>query len=396
MVYGFVGVSMLRCGEENTHGAGQVLFRALLAFALCVAFSLASGAIAYADDEKPNEATPVVDDEEADEEDDADDASVANASSDSSTADNVNEDGDSLPDYSKMTLKQLQAEVKKKTDERDEIVALLEKYAEQMAQVTAQLKEASAELDEGQKLAEHSVRERYKVQRQYPSLIEAVLCSQDWQSFIAGIEYIEAASKASVGEVSDMREEVAKLEREKTVLEEMTAATEKKKARVEEELEAVAKARDEAQRLSDLVTNAKLTPDGADWKGTEKEFIEEWAPRIDAYFEGTAMADTGEYFAKAAWDNYIDPRFSPAISNIESSKGAICIRPYNAWGWGAADPDPAGLASEWSSWEEAINAHVKGLAAGYGYTISKKGAKKYCPPNWQLWYATTVDQMNSI
>ena len=396
---------MLRCCEENIQRTGQALFAALLVIAFCAGCSLAFGVAAYADDEKSSEATSAVHDgegadeagdEEADEEDDEDETLVGSEAAGSSDSNGTDEDGKSSPDYSKMTLKQLKTAVKEKTAERDEVVGLLEKYAEQTAQVTTQLKETSAQLVEGVELAEHSVRERYKVQRQYPSLIDAVLCSEDWESFIAGIEYIEAASKASVGEVTSLREEVAKLEREKAMLEEMTAAAEKKKARVEEELEAATKARDEAQRLSDLVTNAKLTPDGADWKGTEEEFIEEWAPRIDAYFEGTPMADTGEYFAKAAWDNYIDPRFSPAISNIESSKGAYCIQPHNAWGWGAADPNPAGLASAWSSWEEAINAHVKGLAAGYGYTISKKGAKKYCPPNWQLWYATTVDQMNSI
>ena len=48
------------------------------------------------------------------------------------------------------------------------------------------------------------------------------------------------------------------------------------------------------------------------------------------------------------------------------------------------------------SWEEAIDAHVSGLARGYGYTISVAGAKKYCPPNWFNWYNNTLSEMNRI
>ena len=92
-------------------------------------------------------------------------------------------------------------------------------------------------------------------------------------------------------------------------------------------------------------------------------------------------------FAAAAWENGVDPRWSPAISNTESSKGANCFLPYNAWGWGA---------SSFSSWEDAINAHVAGLASGYGYTISVWAAQKYCPPNYSNWFANTLSEMSRI
>lgn len=116
-------------------------------------------------------------------------------------------------------------------------------------------------------------------------------------------------------------------------------------------------------------------------------FVAEWAPRIDAYLSGSPMAGQGSTFAKAAFAYGVDPRFSPAISYTESSKGAVCFNSHNAWGWGSAS---------WDSWEEAIDAHVSGLASGYGYTISEEGAKKYCPPNWEHWYNTTLAQMNLI
>ena len=37
----------------------------------------------------------------------------------------------------------------------------------------------------------------------------------------------------------------------------------------------------------------------------------------------------------------VDPRFSPAISAVESSKGLYCFRSHNAWGWGS---------SSWNTW----------------------------------------------
>lgn len=124
-----------------------------------------------------------------------------------------------------------------------------------------------------------------------------------------------------------------------------------------------------------------------DWSAGEQAFVSEWTQRIDAYLAGTALAGTGSIFAQAAWDNGVDPRFSPAISNTESGNGAHCFLPYNAWGWGN---------SSWSSWEEAINAHVAGLAKGYGYSLTYAAAQKYCPPNTDHWFHNTLSQMMMI
>ena len=124
-----------------------------------------------------------------------------------------------------------------------------------------------------------------------------------------------------------------------------------------------------------------------DFSCGKEAFLAEWTSRIDAYLAGSPLAGYGKVFAEAAWDNGVDPRWSPAISNTESSKGRNCFRPYNAWGW---------MAESWSSWEEAINAHVAGLARGYGYTISLENARKYCPPTYHDWYAKTVSEMAKI
>ena len=124
-----------------------------------------------------------------------------------------------------------------------------------------------------------------------------------------------------------------------------------------------------------------------DWSVGKDAFIEEWTSRIDGYLAGSPLAGQGVTFATAAWEHGVDPRWSPAISNTESSKGAICFKPYNAWGWGS---------SAWGSWEDAINAHVQGLAEGYGYSLTYAAAGKYCPPNTQHWFTSTLGQMALI
>ena len=122
--------------------------------------------------------------------------------------------------------------------------------------------------------------------------------------------------------------------------------------------------------------------------GGEKEaFISEWSARIDAYLAGSPLAGQGRTFAEAAYEYGCDPRLSPAISTVESSTGRVCFRPYNAWGWGN---------SSWNSWEEAIWAHVAGLASGYGGQLTYAGAQKYCPPNAAHWYSSVLANMERI
>ena len=116
-------------------------------------------------------------------------------------------------------------------------------------------------------------------------------------------------------------------------------------------------------------------------------FINEWAPRIDAYMSGFPLGGYGRTFAEAAWDYGVDPRWSPAIACIESTKGLYCFKPHNAWGWGSVS---------WPDWDTAIREHIAGLSAGYGYTISPSAAQKYCPPTWEDWYASVSAEMNKI
>lgn len=124
-----------------------------------------------------------------------------------------------------------------------------------------------------------------------------------------------------------------------------------------------------------------------DWSVGKDEFIAEWTARIDAYLAGSPLEGYGSVFADAAWNSGIDPRWSPAISNTESSKGENCFLSHNAWGWGS---------SSWPDWETAIRTHVIGLASTYGYSVTLDAARKYCPPNYVNWYNNTVNEMATI
>ena len=120
---------------------------------------------------------------------------------------------------------------------------------------------------------------------------------------------------------------------------------------------------------------------------TSREYyVEVWGARIDNYLAGSPLYGYGYAFAEAAWDYGVDPRWSPAISAVESSKGWYCFEPYNAWGW---------FAYLGSDWDSSIRAHVAGLASGYGYTLSYAAAARYCPPG-DAWYAATAAQLVAV
>lgn len=141
-----------------------------------------------------------------------------------------------------------------------------------------------------------------------------------------------------------------------------------------------------ANRAKYVSSFGSLPLEDVDWSIGKDAFISTWTDRINAYLKGSELAGYGEVFAKVAWEKGIDPRWSPAISNTESTKGKHCFKYHNAWGWGQ---------SSWSSWDQAITAHVTGLSEVYGYTISTTYAQRYCPTDGD-WYAKTLAEMRTI
>ena len=272
-----------------------------------------------------------------------------------------------------------------------------------VAENQAKIDVLEAEIPIQQELSDKSIRALYLMQQNKLDYIDVLMDSKSFMEFINEVDYFSRVGQMNLDELNKLKRMLAELEEARKALDEAKALADEKAASAQRALVALQDER--AARQWDGVSNAlaqasaeggpTFVVDGADWHMTEEEFVAEWAPRIDAYLAGSPMEGTGEYFALASFRYCVDPRWSPAIANSESGKGAKCIRPYNAWGWGAADSDPYNLAYEWSSWEEAIDAHVRGLSRGYGYTISWSAAKKYCT-GWKDWYPNTVTEMAKI
>ena len=146
------------------------------------------------------------------------------------------------------------------------------------------------------------------------------------------------------------------------------------------------KAESEAKKEETSSSNASVS--NVDWSSSKKAFVSKWAPRINSYLSGSPMAGTGKTYAAAAWDYGVDPRWAPAISCVESSKGAVCFASHNAWGYGG---------SGFSSWSDGIYTVVRALGGSlYGGALTKAAAQTYCPPNWQHWYSTCASEMAKI
>ena len=305
------------------------------------------------------------------------------------------------------TLTETQKNVEKTAAALDTAAKNLEDLQGKMDENEAEIAKIEAQLPDVQSKASKAMRELYKYKKSSNSLMSFVLNTQSLDDLIATMKYtsqVEDANLEALEELNDMQAELETKEAE------LASA----KAQAESEKQAAANALAEAQQLREAAqakADAEAAAEAAtvqqaaaqagqsagsvatvnnaavSWDMDQDAFVAEWAPRIDAYLAGSPLAGQGKTFAAAAWKYGVDPRWSPAISNTESSKGRHCFKSHNAWGWGS---------SSWGSWEEAIDAHVAGLARGYGYTISVANAKKYCPPNWFNWYNDTLSEMNRI
>lgn len=319
--------------------------------------------------------------------------------------------------------------------------SLTEKVSEleqQISENQSRIEEIQGELPAQREASNTSLVAMYKMQQEGSSLIDMLLSSGSVMEFIENLEYlnrIQGKNMEAITKLTAMEEELtqtynslsqARDEIEQQRSQAQTALTAAQEARAaaqaeaerkkQEEAEAAARAAAEAEAAAaqqqqqqqaeaqppadantgstvanestqDTSVTSPVSADKANWGEDKQSFVNAWAARINNYLSGSPLAGQGETFASAAWDYGVDPRWSPAISFVESSKGAVCFLDYNAWGWGS---------SSWDSWEEAINDHVRGLSRGYGYTLSMEAAQKYCPPNWQHWYNSCAEQMDMI
>lgn len=335
-----------------------------------------------------------------------------------------------------LTALELQESVEATQLSYDEARTLADEAAALVADQEARIGEIEKEIPLQQQRSAKAARELYKIQQSSPGLVSMLVEAENLGNFLVMLEYITFVTNANLDEIhrlAALRDELAAT---RQALEDAQAQAEERVEEARQSLEAAVAMRDEEQRREEeearlaaeaalnaaaleeaprdntsetpVKDNANSGDSGEAEKPSSSEttdndsgptpvdppsnydqatFVALWAPRIDAYLAGSPMAGCGETFAKAAYANNVDPRWSPAIACIESGKGTYCFLPHNAWGWGSAS---------WDSWESAINDHVSGLASGYGFTITVDAAKTYCPPNWEFWYNNTSAQMNLI
>ena len=308
----------------------------------------------------------------------------------------------------------LQLEVERSAETYQSALENMAEIEDALAKNEARIVELQKLIPEQQRKSDEAAIALYKSQIDSAGLLDLLLGSASVEDLFFRVDAINRVTLAHENELSrliEMQNELAaskeQLEADRAAAEEsVNAADRALTAAQAARLEAQRRAEEEAQRQAEAAAAATaaqtsgkseetvsedpaetVVSDGADWTSDQESFIAEWTWRIDAYLAGSPLAGQGRTFAEAAWNYGVDPRWSPAISYTESSKGAACYMPHNAWGWGGC---------EWDSWEEAINDHVRGLARGYGYTISMEAAQKYCPPNAQHWYDMCLAQMNMI
>lgn len=306
----------------------------------------------------------------------------------------------------------------------EEALGKAEELRAQAAENAQRVAEIEAALPQLRERAGDSMRVLYRMQQGTDSLIELILASENFNELITTLQYLHVIQShntdavrelaARAAELKDTRDSIAaqlaEAEAEQARAEQALAEAQAAQEQVQQRIDAQAAA-EEAERQAALerareaeaaqqsfttqngesftVPDVPVTPNPPtiDWASDRDSFINKWTPRIDAYLGGSPLGGYGRVFAEAAWDYGVDPRFSPAISTVESSQGRATFRPHNAWGWGN---------SSWGSWEEAIRAHVAGLASGYGGQLTYAGARKYCPPNADAWYAAVLAGMESI
>lgn len=333
-------------------------------------------------------------------------------------------------------LQSVQQQIQEGNQAYEEATARVEELQAQIDENEARIAELEAELPTQQARAEDSLRALYKMQQGTGSLVDLLLSASDFYELLSTIQYLDVIQSSNNDAIEELQASMKELDQTRFSLNSQMEEAEQEQQRAEDALAQANEARaeleaqiaaqaaaEEAQRRAAIEAAQRAAEEAAaqaaaaaedeqdatfttesgsqapievpsspdagnvDWSSDKAAFVAEWSARIDAYLAGSPLAGQGTTFAEAAWEYGVDPRFSPAISMIESTQGRYCFLPHNAWGWGS---------SSWDSWEEAIWDHVEGLAIGYGGQLTYAGAKKYCPPNADYWYAGVLANMERI
>lgn len=294
------------------------------------------------------------------------------------------------------TISELQHQVEQAGAAYDQAVSAQAQLDKEIARTEEKINEIEQNLPEMRDSCAKAIASSYKMQQNMHGIIEFLLSSSSFNDFLSSLQYIQIMQSKNEEAIASLTQNEDALKQEKNSLDEQREVLEQQKEDAKIALEQAKATRQEAAQKAEAEAKKEAAQENAssgevinpvDWSSDKTEFVSLWEGRINAYLSGSPLAGHGRTFASAAWDFGVDPRYSPAISAVESSKGAACFAPYNAWGWGS---------QSWSNWDEAIVCHVSALARYYGSNLTYSAAQKYCPTNPDAWYAQTLKEMNSI
>lgn len=331
-----------------------------------------------------------------------------------------------------------------RSEEYAQAMAATEQAQAQVADCQSRIAALEAQVPAARENAAVAMRTQYKYSQNAAGLLELILSADGFESFISMVSYLNAVQGDTEYQLEQLLELEGQLAQENATLEELLSQCRQYEAQAQEALEealaaqsraearlaaeeeaarqaAAAAAAAAAQQQSSIVTVVdeqtgenvyyEQAPDGSLEEVDEEHAqdvidqeqqqqqpgndgggasvgsdVDMWAARIDAYLAGSPLAGYGRDFAAAALTYGVDPRWSPAISMIESTQGRYCFRPYNAWGW---------MGHSFSSWSEAIWEHVSYLGWMYGGQLTWEAANIYCDPGDE-WYYAVKGQMECI
>lgn len=337
------------------------------------------------------------------------------------------------------TLEDLQAKVEQTSDALSAANDKVAQLQQQIDDNQQRISEIEAQLPDARATAAQSIRAQYKMQQGSQGLVEMILSSDSFYDFLSTIQFLDSVTSYNTDQIQSLVDLTDELSNTQLDLDAQLAQAETERQNAQDALDSAVAARTALQQqmaeeqaaqqaeaeaalqqaaqsegqtfqtesgntatvevpqsssssssssgTSDSSSSTSDSADDVNWQNSKDGFVAQWGARIDAYLAGSPLAGYGSTFAAAAWDYGVDPRLSPAISAVESSKGRYCAYPHNAWGWGSVS---------WSSWESAIYAHTAGLASGYGGYLTYTMAKKYCPPNSSAWYSSVAANMAAI
>lgn len=323
------------------------------------------------------------------------------------------------------TIDALQTEIERSGQAYDDANSRLEQLESQIADNQSRIDELEGLLPVQEDQCNEAIVTLYKYRTDNSTFLDMVFASDSFTEVMQVLDYFNELNDLNITTIANTKSMRDELETTKAQLESDKASVETEKDNASKALDAAQSAREEAQRKAEEAAAADLaaqqaaaaaaaqsanvnegstysapeaegeTPEASesvdnstvDWSVDKTAFVAEWGPRIDDYLDGSPLSGYGDLFASSAYDSGVDPRWSPAISCVESGKGSVCFRSHNAWGWGSKSFD---------SWEESIPEHVAYLGRKYGGYLTLEAAAIYCPPSYESWYNSCARQMDKI